>query len=258
MMESQHRMITRPLQHCGATVDVFLSQDLRGCANSTLHQRLVRWHGKHVRTSQVVVARTQGQNLHRTLQFFGQFAAEYDAMILTRYDLRLLRPIGEWPGCHDTSTVGVASRCEAEQWKNWNCTNDILFVVPRSHLWAFNASVGAAVRPEDSRYFSVRRRKAKVNPSACFATSGETVSPGVPKGLGHGCYNSLAARIGYEQLSFCWASQATVTEPNDFYQCCRHGTMHGVLEREVEASMHNRSTHHELHISVEPSSRPLI
>ena len=29
----------------------------------------------------------------------------------------------------------------------WNCTNDVLFVVPRNHLWAFNASVGAKLNP---------------------------------------------------------------------------------------------------------------
>ena len=232
IMESQRDMITESLRSCGAKVGVFLSIDPRGCANITLLQRLASWHGKHVHSSATVIARTQGQNVRGALQLFSSWAADFDTMILTRYDLRILQPFSTWHGCQDSSTIGIASRCEMQQWRNWNCSSDILFVVPRALLWAFNASVGASLNAHDSRYFSAPRGKAKLNPSACFAPSGETTSPGVPKGLGHGCYNSIAHRIGYEQLSFCWPSTSGVTEPNEYYQCCTHGPFRALREFE--------------------------
>ena len=231
IMESQRDMITESLRSCGAKVGVFLSIDPRGCANITLLQRLASWHGKHVHSSATVIARTQGQNVRGALQLFSSWAADFDTMILTRYDLRILQPFSTWHGCQDSSTIGIASRCEMQQWRNWNCSSDILFVVPRALLWAFNASVGASLYAHDSRYFSAPRGKAKLNPLACFAPSGESTSPGVPKGLGHGCYNSIALRIGYEQLSFCWPSTSGVTEPNEYYQCCTHGPFRALWER---------------------------
>lgn len=250
-MQSQHDMITKSLHACGASVGVVLTVDSRGCANSTLLDRLASWHGKHLQKSGAVIARTQGQNVRGALQLFMPIAHEYDAMILTRYDLRLLVPFTAWPGCQGISTIGVASRCEMQQWRNWNCTNDILFVVPRAHLWAFNASAGAEIRPTDSRYFSAPRGRAKINPSACFARAGEVVSHGVPKGLGHGCYNSLAQHVGHEQLSFCWPSASGVTEPNEFYQCCRHGTMQGTfLSDDVHPGNRSVTNAHARHSSL--------
>jgi hypothetical protein len=232
IMESQRDMITESLRSCGAKVGVFLPIDPRGCANITLLQRLASWHGKHVHSSATVIARTQGQNVRGALQLFSSWAADFDTMILSRYDLRILQPFSTWHGCQDSSTIGIASRCEMQQWRNWNCSSDILFVVPRALLWAFNASVGASLYAHDSRYFNAPRGKAKLNPSACFAPSGESTSPGVPKGLGHGCYNSIAHRIGYEQLSFCWPSTSGVTEPNEYYQCCTHGPSRALREFE--------------------------
>ena len=81
---------------------------------------------------------------------------------------------------------------------------DVLFVVPRLRLSAFNASIGGELDPSHSRVFRASGGTARVAPAACFALSGESVSRGVPKGLGHGCYNALARRVGDGGVSFCW------------------------------------------------------
>jgi hypothetical protein len=210
IMRSHHEMVTRSLEACGSTVDILLAIDTRGCANSSLRARLASWHEDHVRIAKPVVAHTQPQNIRASLNMFLPYALRYDMLIVTRYDLYLRQPFRQWPGCQDPTRIGIASRCERNQWFQWNCSNDVLFVVPREHLWAFNASVGSSL-------------------AACFASSGESVSRSVPKGLGHGCYNSLASRVGAEQLSFCWPilPRGSVTMQNDYYQCCKHG-MHGL------------------------------
>lgn len=229
MMNSQHRMITSSLEECGAKVDVLLAIDRRGCANDTLRERLGTWHPNHIRLAMNVTALSQPQGVRSSLSLYVPMADKYDVLIFARFDLRLLRPFRAWPGCQhrslddDVDRIGIVSRCEDFQWRQWNCSNDVLFVVPRSHFAAFHASMGAALEPSDSRNFRAGRAVAMINPNACFASTGELASRGIPKGLGHGCYNSLSARVGNANLEFCFPTKGKVTDRNDFYQCCRHG-----------------------------------
>ena len=247
VMHSHQRMLVEPLEECGATVDIFLAVDTRGCANFTLRERLKSsFQPARLRRYVTVKATSQPTNVRQSLNLYLPLAHEYDVLIFTRYDLRLLQPYRAWPGCQGADRIGVASRCELIQWNQWNCSSDILFFVPRAHLVAFNASIGAPLRPVDSRTYRTRGASAKVAPKACFASKGESVSKGVPMGLGHGCFNSFASRIGADNIDFCFpSSRAGVSEKrNDFYQCCKHGhAAIGSTKRSFENSTHPMHEH---------------
>ena len=245
MMRSQHEMITQPLEDCGATVDVLLALDTRGCANNDLRGRLSEWHPNHIRMAANVKAATQPQNIRAALSIFIPVWLRYDVLILTRYDILLLQPFTAWPGCQGTESIGLSSRCEQNQWKQWNCSNDILFVVPRKHMIAFNSSINAPVDPSASRTYRGNGGMFKIAPSACFMQAGESASPWTPRGLGHGCYNSFASRVGTHSLDFCFPTTARVTSSNPYYQCCKHGAASVGTNtsemREVELSHGQRS-----------------
>ena len=224
IMQSHHVMVTRSLEQCGARVDVLFTLDGRGCANMTLQKRLTQWHPGRKPLVMHVTAQTQPQSIRSALNWYSAMMEQYDVLILTRYDLNLLQPLVLWPGCRQTNTIGIASRCEAVQWRQWNCSSDVLFVVPTTLFAVFNASVGSQLERTDSRQFRASNGGgATLAPAACFASSGEHVSKGVPRGLGHGCYNALMRHVSSERLSFCWPSgRGGVTDHNEYYQCCRH------------------------------------
>ena len=236
-MRSHHEKITLPLQACGHSVDLLLTLDSRSCSigNTTLKARLASWHGGAAHIWQVQT-HAQATNVRAALDAFRPLAIRYDILILSRYDLVLKHQVQLWKGCQGEDKIGVADNCENMNWHSWNCTGDVLFVVPRTLFWAMDAAVGA-VEPAVSQgshsfysYWDSRNRRRvykRVMASACFMESQETTSPDVPKGLGHGCYNAIAHRIGYNQVSVCWPDpKGTIRASGmnrSFYQCCSHG-----------------------------------
>ena len=236
LLLSQQEMVVASLEECAATVDVLLAVDTRGCANSTLRTRLGSWFRPSRLRHHHVTARTQPQNVRASLDLFA--LERYDVLIVTRYDLRILQPYRAWPGCQSLDRIGVANRCEAMQWDKWNCSSDVIFVVPRDRLWAFNASVGQVLDPAGGHWYrGTHGGSARIYTNACFASAGEAVSHGIPKGLGHGCYNALAARIGPDALDFCFPGKADYTEvPSPYFQCCMHGRATvGALHQKAKA-----------------------
>ena len=236
LLLSQQEMVVASLEECAATVDVLLAVDTRGCANSTLRTRLGSWFRPSRLRHHHITARTQPQNVRASLDLFA--LERYDVLIVTRYDLRVLQPYRAWPGCQSLDRIGVASRCEAMQWDKWNCSSDVIFVVPRDRLWAFNASVGEVLDPASGHWYrGTHGGSARIYTNACFASAGEAVSHGIPKGLGHGCYNALAARIGPDALDFCFPGKADYTEvPSPYFQCCMHGRATvGALHQKAKA-----------------------
>ena len=218
MMLSYYQLVAQSLEACGTAVSVFFTDDGRGCANSTLRERLRSWwptgtaqHWLHVST------RTQPQSVRAALEAYASHAHKFDVLLLARYDVRLMQPLRSWP-CYRASAdvIGLASRCEQWSWRTWNCTNDQVFYVPRSRFSAFRDAMGEDTRlviPEDARA-----------DTTCFA--GATEGDGVARrGFGHGCWNALAARVGAQALAFCWPPRAEgALERNDFYRRWRHGT----------------------------------
>ena len=141
-------------------------------------------------------------------------------LLLARYDVRLMIPFRAW-SCYASASdaVGIASRCDQWQWRQWNCTNDQLFVIPQVHLQAFRSAIG-----EDSGAGLLQDEELTGKDTACFGGI-DRVSR---KGYGHGCYNSLARRIGGDKLALCWPPRVERTsegdlEHNDYYRRWRRG-----------------------------------
>ena len=236
-MRSQYKTIAQSLLDCGHTVDVLLMLNSRSCANQTLVDRLASWHAGLVRHVWNASSTTQARNVRAALDAFSPVAQRYDVLILTRYDLLLKLPMHEWPGCQeDDGTIGFADQCEGFKWPRWNCTGDTMFVIPRPLLWAFDAAVNAVSSGTINVYdhWDARARQrvyGNIMPSACFMTHGELTTRSFPHGLGHGCFNAVAERIGYDQVSLCWSGTANkmglyegFSEGNStFYQCCSNG-----------------------------------
>jgi hypothetical protein len=156
--------------------------------------------------------------------------AEYDFVIVTRYDLRLLKPMPAW-ACHadaaERTKLGVASRCGSRTWQMWHCSFDTLFVVPRAHWFAFDKSVGERVRAPNGR-----------TTSCCF---NEVCMAGGVAGTGQACVNVFTARLprGLDDLSFCFPppSHGGSHPPNGpDYQCCSRGVLNWSRVYEVEVA----------------------
>lgn len=283
MVHSQLVNIVRPLEVCGASVRVLLAQDIhRGCANTSLHHRLASVFTERAVVAPITPAITQPvrcrashplcvasrrsllhmkrsmhfvpspqASIRAALSLFLAHAAQAESLILTRYDLLLLQPFQRW-ACTDERRIGIASQCEPLQWRQWNCTSDLLFVVPTAPALglfeAFNASIGAeTVAP--AQYYPTRdpsaaafeatppqARWAKVTTDACFPPNRPQLHGRIAnmRRSGHGCYNQLRARLGTASLSFCWTLPGTVTQRNAWYDCCRapwHGLGYSAWRR---------------------------
>ena len=168
---SHDEHIFRPLARAGHTLEVYLPFRLDGSCSSgpartALRDRLAHAYGgsgsgRDERVSVSVTdvsARGQSEGFRAALDWFlaSRDALEHDFVLLTRFDLELRRPLDRWwsgsvlPRVPSLAalrdSVSFASRCEYAAWTQWNCTSDLLYVVARRHLLAFNASIGAVQR----------------------------------------------------------------------------------------------------------------
>ena len=231
-MRSQYSTITQSLRECGHTVDVLLALNWKSCANETLLARLATWHRGSVQHTWQMHSNSQPENVRLVLDTYRPIAHRYHVLIVTRYDLVLKRPMHHWPGCQDQeSTVGFSDLCDDVKWKSWNCTGDLMFVIPRKHFWAFDDAVRRPPLQPTRVYDHIDHRNrqrvySKIMPSACFMDKHEITTKGFPHGAGHGCYNAVADRIGYQPLSLCWHRKVQPKRfqaNTSFYQCCNNG-----------------------------------
>ena len=128
----------------------------------------------------------------------------FDFLIVSRYDVRLLSPIISWP-CYDQPLqVSAASMCEPVAWSRFKCIADHFWIVPKLFIPSYTELIG--FRLNFSHYTS-----------CCF-------SKRCLQKAGHGCYNVFEHYWGEPRLGFCWPQpKASIAEPNPHYQCCRHG-----------------------------------
>lgn len=246
-MRSHHQMITRSLQGCGHRVDVFLTIDRRSCANKndSLIRQMAFWHGDTAQETLPLLNRSTSQatNVRAALDYFRPMAPSYDVLILSRYDLVLKHAMREWPGYQGDqhSSVAVGSMCPGVSSWSWNCSTDVIFIVPRTLLWAFDEAVGAPPSQQAALYYdhwdapTRRRVYGTIMANACFMSHGEVSSKGAPRGTGHGCYNAIAQRIGYERLSTLWPVGQNGNNGR-FYQCCQNGL--GSLAHSLKDGLH--------------------
>lgn len=123
-----------------------------------------------------------------------------DFLLLIRYDLTFHSPIYRW--ALNPSLLGIASKCEFVAWATFNCSNDVLYFVPRKYIAAFGSAVGVnldeALLEGDSNASHYERWLHRAR-GCCFS---DNCTMG---GWGHGCYNVLGSRIGYKHLNFVFS-----------------------------------------------------
>lgn len=158
--------------------------------------------------SDVGTSPNQAHAVTRALRFFRDVDAKqrHDALIMTRFDLSLRQSISRW-SCDptDPSRVALTSQCKPSKGPGWNCTNDLLHIVPRRHLPAFLGTVGAPRTP-----------------AAGGSASGCCFHPSCVKAGGHGCFNALVRRgVPPSDVRYCFpqsTSLVSVLQPNAFFE----------------------------------------
>ena len=234
-LRSQQHYIGRPLARHGHRLEIILSfNSFGGCfgaSNESRRRLLVRdlqeaANGSPVSTVDVhhVYARSQSLGLRYSLnRYFRETAADArsaDWLLLSRFDLRLLRPLsilaprgGLCQGSTGKPTsellqppaVLIASRCAAKEWSAFHCTVDTFYAIPRHYVPAFNRSVGQV----DPSHKTSR---------CCFRWNCQFPHSG------HACLDMLFAN-GVASACFLWPPLERNTKPPDGpdYQCCRKG-----------------------------------
>ena len=211
-VRSQQTMLLEPLKLLGYEVHTFLVLDARGC-NRTLDGALTEMHtaaGERVVTRVVglgpnmqLVKWDQPRGVRAALNFFldSGNASAYDYLVMTRHDVRLLQPLPKWRCRLDPNMLLLANHCEPHAWRQFNCSNDVLHIVPRAHLAAFNSSIGwTRTKPKSSRVSW-----------CCFEHHCIQQS-------GHGCFNALSRQIPASQMGFCWpGARRKISEANEFW-----------------------------------------
>jgi hypothetical protein len=235
-VRSYANLLIEPLEHDGASVFVYLA--LHGECNSSVNRVLQGVPGIAERLAAATPifaydldnrtagwASNQGTAMRNALDFFLAETRRkpVDVLIVTRYDLTLRAPVSTW-SCDVGGTVdrGVSSRfgfsaqCQAAEWNGFNCTYDILYVVPQRHIDAFSRAVGVGKTHQN----------AGIN-GCCFHQS-------CLKSGGHSCYNALVhTGIPVDEMTFCWPPAKSKFEmlfPNNhFYELsqCADGMTSG-------------------------------
>ena len=190
-----------PLEAARHTVDVFLAVGGGPCssspdlANTTL--------GARVRRKFAVVGATQAVAIRSALNGFFHATSStssgwplHDWLVVTRHDLTLLHPL-IWD--QTSTSVHLASPCEGWRWMQYNCSSDILFLVPSRHMAAVNSSFGYS-RFASSLTSAGTPRKPRFSHYAhcCFHAAC------IGHGSGHGCYSVIGSTIGFTSIVFLW------------------------------------------------------
>jgi hypothetical protein len=218
VMRSMHATLSVPLESRDHTVHYFMPLDNSSCADDILWKRMTTIHGARVRvavpTSWTAHGNGQGASVRVALDIFKPFALSYEMMLLLRYDVAILMPVDKWPCSMDgMNQIGLTAPCERESWMKWNCTNDLMWAVPRAQFAVFDQSVGKGGKKYPYKHVDPKTHKTShiamwLSPVDCFEKGARTQLPHwpTPLGSGHGCYNRLGKHVGYGQLEFCWAT----------------------------------------------------
>ena len=191
-LDSHHEHLTRPLEERGHRVSVLLAYHSQ-CTNASV---LLRRGAQH----DIGVSPNQAHAVIRAVAWLELLSSTYDLLVLSRFDLTLRAPVNRW-SCDllNPRTLSIASRCKA--FEKWNCTNDVLHVIPRRYFAPFVGAVGAP----------------RTEPAAgcCFHA-------GCVKAGGHGCFNALVSRgVPASRISFCWPQSQNLVDvlrPNAYFE----------------------------------------
>jgi len=209
-------MLLTPLEQAGHCVHVVLALD-RGCGRER-DADLIAMYGDRVALATRIATKRQPSNTRAALDLVTTDAAvrdRYDFVVFARHDVRLLRPLSRW-ACNlaraapSADVLSVGSQCAPREWRAFNCSSDLMYVVPRALLTPFSQQVG--------------RVTSRSKEHCCF-------HPWCLGQGGHGCLNLLTPAImraadadvasfaASGRLDFCWPRMQTkVSEWNLHYQ----------------------------------------
>jgi hypothetical protein len=90
-----------------------------------------------------------------------------------RYDIEIITPVDRWLCSLHGGRIGASAPCEREAWEQWNCTNDMLWVVPGVQMAAFVEVMGgrSGGRRIPVAHHSTKTGKMsviRINPETCF------------------------------------------------------------------------------------------
>ena len=186
MIEAYQKMLIEPLEALGSCVHIFFVLD-RGCPDRD--GELERLAGDRLAFSRRVHTFSQPENVRSVLDIYlATASSKYDFTMLVRFDVQLLTPVTSW-GCRvlDSSVMSFAAKCDPKMWNAFNCTSDLLYVVPRALLPAFSSQVG---RHKD-------RVEGGPSEHCCFNI--QCLGNG-----GHGCLNLMQPELDGRRVEFCW------------------------------------------------------
>ena len=187
VLTAYRRMLIEPLEATGHCVHIFLVMD-RGCP--ARDGEIERWAGDRLAFSRRVHTYSQPENARSVLDLYAADGApaRYDFTAIVRYDVHLLTPWHRW-GCRrlDATVMSFAAKCDRRMWNSFNCTSDLLYVIPRALFAAFSSQVGRRVGVSEGG-------RAE---HCCFNM--QCLGHG-----GHGCLNLLRPHLHGTRVHFCW------------------------------------------------------
>mmetsp|Transcript_1363 Transcript_1363/g.3512 ORF Transcript_1363/g.3512 Transcript_1363/m.3512 type:complete len:414 (+) Transcript_1363:44-1285(+) len=233
VMQAYMKMLVKPLEELGFCVHIFLVFD-RGCPD--LERETVAICGDRVALTHRVHTNSQPENVRAVMDQFlaTQHANKYDFVVLARFDVQLLTPFYTW-GCStlDPRRLSVAAKCDPRMWKAFNCTSDLLYIIPRNLFIMFASQLGRRVSVSEG---GIER--------CCFNM--RCLGNG-----GHGCLNLLSSHLQEEGVNFCWPQAVhKVSEWNPNYmvpQCNdlpkgKAGSVWRCRLPELQGRAYNRTT----------------
>ena len=216
----------------GYCVEVFLTMDDRGGAsgggshepchlrpgfNSTEAAYFAAF-GKYLRNYHfVTTAHNQADSFRRTLEFYDQFSANHDALIVVRHDVELTLSVDEWQ-CIGSHKLGLGAPMDMsiespgepplDPVHTPSCedgVSDLVHYVPKKHYNAFAAMIGSTngTSPNEEPHLPWPSCN-----EVCGCFSKRHCEPNDISG--HACFAVAATLLPRSQIGFCWPKGGTV------------------------------------------------
>jgi hypothetical protein len=209
VLESHALLLVTPLRRDGHIVDVVAAAGglhSPSCSGwvPRLEVQIQRRLGSVV-SVQSVHARNQAEGVRLALVLavtHGVNTSRYDALVMSRLDLMLLKPLD----CDLASRVNFASQCDSDavaiktgSWKD--CANDVLITVPQHELPVVLSHVGAF---GSGTAIGCSRRLYDRHAELCFDYYGLSNGWRTNAFGGHGCLRRFEGHLT-TRPGFCWS-----------------------------------------------------
>lgn len=216
-LHSIDTFIVQPFQAANLSVRALVTFHIRvrgtECLNhSTAARLLAAWHGPSLVQFLNAPSKSQAIGVRTAMDAALQHMHDYGAMIMLRTDLTLRLPLDSWD-CASKSTswpwgkISFSNGCGRIAGNlHWNCTSDVLQIVPRRLMGAFSRAIGRVFRPLGPGQID----QPLPSPGCCFADACmdfSTIQNNATRHLGtsgHDCWNALRLEVSEQDLDVCW------------------------------------------------------